>query len=103
LLALLDPIQAIKQMQVNPMLSSVKLTTQQSTYLLLPVAQGGFVINGENVDDSSGVSVSNAGDTLAVNDKAPCATSNGREVNCYAVFFTEDDIGFSSTVMAWMI
>jgi hypothetical protein len=86
------------------MSSSVKPTTQQSTYLLLPVAQealspltspavetempllsfafsplmtkpnaainlsasasgtGGFVINGDNAEDWSGISVSTAGD-----------------------------------------
>jgi hypothetical protein len=68
---------------------------------------GGFVINGENVDDISGNSVSTAGDVngdglnaihiLTVNNKASCATTTGnsREVNCCAVFFAEDDIGFS--------
>jgi hypothetical protein len=85
---------------------------------------GGFVINGENAGDDSGFSVSTAGDVngdglddliigaryadlsnkldagksyhiLAINNNAPCATGNSRKVNCCAVFFAEDDIGFS--------
>jgi hypothetical protein len=38
-LVLLEPIQAINQLQVNLMLSLVQPTTQQLTFLLLPVAQ----------------------------------------------------------------
>jgi hypothetical protein len=82
---------------------------------------GGFVINGENADGKSGISVSNAGDVngdglddliigafeadvsgkslitriLTINNKPPCATGNSREFNYCAVFFTKDDIGLA--------
>jgi hypothetical protein len=43
-LVLIKPTQTVNQTQVNLMLSSVKPTAQQSTYLLLPVAQGDLLL-----------------------------------------------------------
>jgi hypothetical protein len=81
------------------------ITADSSTINLSTIAAsnslGGFVINGEETNDWSGLSVSSAGDVnfyLAIDNKAPCRVvciSNSTQINSITVGFTKYNIRFT--------